>query len=127
MILVFYWGLGLLLLVRQSSNLTITKHILLESRKSINGLEISDNLGYMDWHEAVETCKKLGQGWRLPTKDELNMFYENKEEVGGFAINNYWSFTEYDNFNAWKQIFFNGFQFSNNKSSYSYVRAVRAS
>ena len=127
MILVFYWVLGLLLLVRQSSNLTITKHILLESRKSINGLEVSHNLGRMSWDDAIIACKKLGTGWRLPTKDELNMLYENKEEIGGFAGSNYWSSTEYGNTNAWRQYFYSGNQSTNYKLYASYVRAVRAS
>ena len=127
MILVFYWELGLLLLVRQSSNLTITKHILLEDRKAINGLEVSDNLGLMSWHKAIVACKNLGPGWRLPTKDELNMLYKNKEEIGGFAINFYWSSTEYDSVNAWEQNFNIGNQGSNDKGINAYVRAVRAS
>ena len=127
MILVFYWGLAPSLLVRQSSNLTITKHILLEGKKSINGLEVSDNLGLMSWHEAIVACKSLGPGWRLPTKDELNMFYENKEEIGGFANFFYWSSTEFDNFSAWFQFFFNGSQGTNGKGGTLYVRAVRAS
>ena len=105
----------------------ITKHILLESRKSINGLEVSDDLGCMNWHEAIVACKKLGPGWRLPTKDELNMLYENKEEIGGFANNFYWSSTEFDNDFAWVQFFGNGYQSGGNKSNFFYVRAVRAS
>ena len=127
MILVFYWGLAPSLLVQQSSNLTITKHILLEDRKSINGLEVSLDLGRMNWHEAKIACKKLGTGWRLPTKDELNMLYENKEEIGGFANLTYWSSSEYDNFNAWSQYFSLGLQFCPTKVNYNYVRAVRAS
>ena len=106
---------------------TIKKHILLEDRKSINGLEVSDNLGLMNWDEAIVVCKKLGTGWRLPTKDELNMLYKNKEEIGGFADANYWSSTEYDNFNAWIQYFSGGGQYDYNKLVNFYVRAVRAS
>ena len=106
---------------------TATKHILLEGRKSINGLEVSDNLGYMNWDEAKIACKKLGTGWRLPTKDELDMLYENREEIGGFANNYYWSSSE-DDFNfAWLQDFLVGLQTSNSKSLAYYVRAVRAS
>ena len=45
--------------------------------------------------------------------------------VGGFANNNYWSSTEYDNNNAWKQNFNNGNQNNNNKNNNNYVRAVR--
>ena len=127
MILVFYWGLAPSLLVQQSSNLTIKKHILLEGRKSINGLEVSDNLGMINWHEAKIVCKKLGPGWRLPTKDELNMFYENKQEIGGFANFYYWSSTEVDNSNAWLQYFIAGGQYLGSKNANGYVRAVRAS
>ena len=66
---------------------------------------MSRDLGRMNWHEAKIACKKLGPGWRLPTKDELNMLYKNKEEIGGFANNFYWSSTEYDNSSAWFQFF----------------------
>ena len=45
--------------------------------------------------------------------------------VGGFANNNYWSSSEYDNNNAWKQNFNNGNQNNNNKNNTNYVRAVR--
>ena len=61
--------------------MTIKKHILIEGKKSVNGLEVSRDLGRMNWHEAKIACKKLGTGWRLPTKDELNMLYENREEI----------------------------------------------
>ena len=107
--------------------MTITKHILLEGRKSINGLEVSDNLGNMNWDEAKISCKKLGTGWRLPTKDELNMIYKNREEIGGFANLGYWSSTEDDSNDAWTQDFTSGLQFYFNKVNFSYVRAVRAS
>ncbi len=45
--------------------------------------------------------------------------------VGGFANNNYWSSSEYDINNAWKQNFNNGSQNNNNKNNTNYVRAVR--
>ena len=105
--------------------MTITKHILLEGKKSINGLEVSDNLGIMNWYDAKIYCKKLGAEWRLPTKDELNMFYENKEEIGGFANSYYWSSTD-GNGQAWVQDFDDGVQFSEYKYATHFVRAVRA-
>tara|TARA_R110001592_G_scaffold80028_5_gene238791 strand:+ start:447 stop:773 length:327 start_codon:yes stop_codon:yes gene_type:complete len=108
--------------------LTIKKHILLEGKKSINGLEVYRDLGRMNWHEAKIACKKLGTGWRLPTKDELNMLYENKEEIGGFVNNYYWSSTENDNNNAWKQSFNDGYQnFPSKFFNFNSVRSVRAS
>ena len=81
----------------------------------------------MSWHKAIVACKKLGPGWRLPTKDELNMLYKNKEEIGGFSSIYYWSSTEVDFFNAWKQNFLNGNQNYSTKGNFYYVRAVRAS
>ena len=45
--------------------------------------------------------------------------------VGGFANNNYWSYTENDNNNAWNQNFNNGNQNNNNKNNTNYVRAIR--
>ena len=81
----------------------------------------------MNWREAKIACKKLGLGWRLPIKEELNMLYENKEEIGGFANNDYWSSSEFDNFNAWVQNFYNGVQTSDIKNGDNYVRAVRSS
>ncbi len=107
--------------------MTIKKHILLEGKKSVNGLEVSDNLGLMSWHESIVACKSLGPEWRFPTKDELNMLHENKEEIGGFANLSYWSSTEYDTNDAWLQYFGNGYQSYGNKSSALYVRAVRYS
>jgi hypothetical protein len=46
--------------------------------------------------------------------------------VGGFANNNYWSSTENDNNNAWKQNFNNGGTSTNPKGFNHYVRSVRA-
>ena len=32
----------------------------------------------MNWDDAKAACAKLGEGWRLPTKDELNLLYQKK-------------------------------------------------
>ena len=45
--------------------------------------------------------------------------------VGGFANDNYWSSSEFDNNNAWNQNFNNGNQNDNNKNNTLRVRAVR--
>ena len=49
----------------------------------------------MEWDDAMKACADLGDGWRLPTKDELNTLYQNKDKIGGFANSGYWSCTEY--------------------------------
>ncbi|MBU1718865.1 MAG: DUF1566 domain-containing protein, partial [Bacteroidetes bacterium] len=45
--------------------------------------------------------------------------------VGGFTTNNYWSSSENNANNAWKQNFNNGNQNNNNKNNTNYVRCVR--
>jgi hypothetical protein len=45
--------------------------------------------------------------------------------LGGFSSDNYWSSTENDNNNAWKQNFNNGNQNNNNKNNNNNVRGVR--
>jgi len=66
--------------------------------------------------------------WYLPSKDELNLLYLQKVAgtVAGFSNNDYWSSTEYDNINAWTQIFYDGSQIDDDKDFTYNVRAVRA-
>ncbi len=39
----------------------------------------------MIWYDAIKACEALGDGWHLPTIDELNMLYKNyrKFEIVG--------------------------------------------
>tara|TARA_R110001606_G_scaffold26570_3_gene85855 strand:+ start:64 stop:825 length:762 start_codon:yes stop_codon:yes gene_type:complete len=89
-------------------------------------VDMTEDLGDMTWDDAKKACADLGGGWRLPTKDELNVLYENKDKIGGFAYDYYWSSTEYGNSSAWLQFFGGGGQLYYNKSSNYYVRSVRA-
>ena len=79
---------------------------------------------------AAKLCSDLVLGgfsdWYLPSKDELNKLYENKNVVGGFASTYYWSSSESNFNNAWSQYFLNGFQYYYDKSFKLCVRAVRA-
>ena len=80
----------------------------------------------MKWDEAKAAVTKLGDGWGLPTKDELNVLYQNKDKIGGFAGNYYWSSTEANNYYAWFQDFNVGVQVNVDKVNAYYVRAIRA-
>ncbi len=64
--------------------------------------------------------------WFLPSKDELNFLYAQKDVVGGFARNLYWSSTDYVANHAWIQSFGYGGQANYYKGSPLPVRAVRA-
>ena len=80
----------------------------------------------IDWVTANLLGSQLGNGWRLPTKDELNILFLNKAKIGGFADDYYWSSTEFStSWSAWSQLFIDGIQYSSNKNFKNYVRAVR--
>ena len=81
------------------------------------------------WNDAIAKCKGLGNGWRLPTLDELNKLYNNKDKIGGFKTTVfdavwYWSSTELGD-RAHIQNFYNGAKHHNSKPSENNVRAVR--
>ncbi|NQU87355.1 MAG: DUF1566 domain-containing protein [Mariniphaga sp.] len=64
--------------------------------------------------------------WFLPSKDELNLIFQQKELIGGFSNDFYWSSTEYGEGSAWEQVFNSGTQYYVNKNFQIHVRAIRA-
>jgi len=64
--------------------------------------------------------------WYLPSKYELNLLFFQKDNVGNFANNYYWSSTEFSSLSAWCQNLSNGVQSNQNKSLPYVVRAIRA-
>lgn len=80
----------------------------------------------LSWHDAINWCANLGEGWRLPTKDELDVLYGKRDEIGGFAYSYYWSSSEYGSSIAWLQSFLDGNRNYDYKYYYRRVRAVRS-
>jgi hypothetical protein len=88
------------------------------------------------WDSAMAVCNKYfvkeGDstygGWRLPTKEELNKLYVNKDVVGGFINDYYWSSSEHEEarYDAWYHNFNNGLRYGSSGVSKFRVRAVRA-
>ena len=73
------------------------------------------------------TAGKNFTDWRLPTKNELNLLYDQRVVVGGFSGSYYWSSSEGDDYLfAWYQTFSSGGQTNGSKYFTSRVRAVRA-
>jgi hypothetical protein len=66
--------------------------------------------------------------WFLPSVGELELMYTNLQSagVGGFAVSNYWSSTEYDSRFAWLHNFLTGNHNLIDKNLSLRVRAVRA-
>jgi hypothetical protein len=82
----------------------------------------------MTWTDAKQWCEDLAadgkNDWRLPTKEELNTLYENKNKLG-IIFGAYWSSSESDDGRVWYQnFFFFGYQ-DYEDMNYGRVRAVR--
>ena len=93
----------------------------------------------MTFNKAVNYAKRLNQekylghdDWRLPSKTELNVLFNNRAAIGGFNVSGsdpagwYWSSTQGLLWGAWAQRFSDdGFQLYNFKVGHSSVRCVR--
>jgi hypothetical protein len=85
----------------------------------IDSLEfLAKDIGQMSWNDANSACDSIGEGWRLPTLDELNLihtkFYEKYKGEGvntnyslkknlDFELDgiNYWSSNEFSDGTYW--------------------------
>jgi hypothetical protein len=82
--------------------------------------------------KAAQLCARLEFGgyndWFLPSKDELNLMYQNlrRKGLGGFSDNWYWSSSQDSSSYAWVQ----GFRYGTQANYYKYntycVHAIRA-
>ena len=62
----------------------------------------------------------------LPNREELDLLFNQRTVVGGFANGIYWSSSGFNFGNVWNQLFDGGFQGANAKFNTLRVRAVRA-
>jgi hypothetical protein len=85
--------------------------------------------GKMTWNEAKRACQNLGDGWRLPTIQELYFMYDKRDEIGGLVKDQnsyYWSSDEDEDYGVAGYFRFNlGTANYNYKNDTCYVRAVR--
>lgn len=94
---------------------------------------------------AAKLCDDLDlngyEDWFLPSKEELELIWENLVDsdgddqnngpgdagnLGGFYANVYWSSTEHNENNAWKHRFEYGVRSPTLKTNFGHVRATRA-
>ncbi len=111
------YGGGIIFFVDETN-----EHGLIASAKDLSG--------EADWNEAMEFCAQYKvdeySDWRLPTEEELNILYLQKEKVGAFVRFSYWSATEYAGHFAFFQNFYTGERDNDFKDNTCYVRAIRS-
>jgi hypothetical protein len=81
-----------------------------------------EDAGPMPWYNAVKIDEQLGEGWRLPSFDELTAMYKalgpGATNIGEFTNELYWSSTAYDENQARLLRFWDG------NTSYHYNKNV---
>ncbi|MGN0224319.1 MAG: DUF1566 domain-containing protein [Muribaculaceae bacterium] len=94
-----------------------------------------EDANFFTWDEAMNWVNNIGNGWRLPYKDEGKAMADQYKAVcdaikafGGDSDPAwcYWTSTEYNASGAWSFNLNLGYVYNNNKSNYGCVRAVRA-
>jgi hypothetical protein len=133
---------------------SITNDSLAYNNASGIGLGYKNSLAIVaqgnDTTTAAGAARAYGGGsqsdWYLPSTAELNLLCQWARNVpqsvttpctggnlntgtglgGGFSTDTYWGSSEYGDFLAWSQNFYDGGQYDRNKSNAFYVRPVRA-
>ena len=126
-------------------------HVIEVSPDGNHGLVVAlqDQSSSVNWSESNDVCSNAAnhnpsgsnyKNWRLPTRRELNLVYDQKDAINSTASANgggtfatdafsghYWSSTAHMNGGAWAQKFVDGVQFFTTGTGTTYrVRAVRA-
>ena len=101
-----------------------------EDNKDLNVIDkfiVAENdlTDVLNWEDSKKACLILGEGWRLPSKNELNLLFLNKDKIGGFVVTNYWSSTQFDGYGSCYQNFTTGFQSDTDKRSLYHVRCIK--
>jgi hypothetical protein len=94
-----------------------------------NSIEIAekDFPSGIEWNYAKNICKQFGEGWRLPTIEELNFMYNIKDtlKMSGFS---WWSSTVYDDKVYYKDLKNNNFLTNENyRFGFRVVRDIKLS
>ncbi|KKM89307.1 hypothetical protein LCGC14_1250030, partial [marine sediment metagenome] len=76
----------------------------IDSSNKTGKIAYMDDEGPMTWNNAMTIHEQIGEGWRLPTLDELRLMYKNigqgADNRGEFADELYWSATPFDDYQA---------------------------
>ena len=97
--------------------------IIIANQASIDGEPFASTL--CNEYTATQDGVTYGD-WYLPSRLELELLYAQKNVVGGFFTDNYWSSTETNQFFAYQMHFNTGSVTPNQKSLLNRVRAIRS-
>lgn len=89
---------------------------------------VTNSLGHLiaNFGQCTDLVLTGNSDWYLPYKDELNKFYLNRNSIGGFVNDLYWSSSELATNTACTLLFRDRSPHGCNTSKLHYVRAVRS-
>ena len=95
-----------------------------------NTADIVAQIGNVAATSAAVYCDEYSYGgfsdWFLPSKDELNELYVQRNVVGGLQVSYYSTSSEYSNDAFWFQSFIDGYPNTPYKNNAYYIRPVRS-
>ena len=111
-----------------SKNLNIDVIAIIGTPKRVGSIEVAENdfSKSMNLDEAKTACTLLGNGWRLPTLNEITEIYLNRAKFNGFKLSHYWCDTLIVNDLYGLLDFSHGMEGSKLKNGRCFVRAVRS-
>ena len=74
----------------KNPNLNLDDFTIVENLVVMNN-DISTSI--TNWQNAKSACDRLGEGWRLPTQNDLSVMYRNKDKIKNLSDGAYWSST----------------------------------
>jgi formylglycine-generating enzyme required for sulfatase activity len=111
-VILIVFGLSSLFIVESCGNSeepTEERKIEIMSFRLEGNLQVTINsFDQMTWIDAMELCKKVGNNWRLPTKEEFEIIARNQgtiESKTSLWKGGYWTSTQLDKDNAWQATF----------------------
>ena len=117
----------LALILLFSFSKTIAQFSVIGNPIKIGNLQVAQyDFRKIPWVDANNSCINLGDGWRLPTIEELKILYQNRESIGNFKWDSYWSSTKGNVVIAWRLNFGDGMVYDrDNTDNTACVRAVK--
>lgn len=130
-IFVFLWmlGLGISCQNPKKSVLSSSGYFVVQNDQGRPWLEVAnkDIPGLLNFEDAQSACDSMGEGWRLPEREELQAMRLQlyRKTQGDFQNKWYWSATPNTAGSCWGLHFGNGLEYYNFKTDHGCVRPVR--
>lgn len=107
-------------------------NVLMDGGIAVNGHIDHKDRAIATWAEAVSACEEKGEGWRLPTIDELEKIYRGRHSIGSslgfqrFQPTVFWSSSQRNAYSMYGLDFSDGSMTYVSKTTQSSYRCVRS-